>query len=87
MLFLCITKNLVDSMIIFQRFNFKDSIILRIFTGKKHPKIKLQRLRKIRILTFGSLVRQSNSFQQVLKLEQSFQQQKKYLSAKIHSMC
>ena len=29
---------------------------LRILTGKKHPKIKLLRLRKIRIWTFGSLV-------------------------------
>ena len=35
---------------------------LRILTGKKHPKIKLQRLRKIRILTFRSLVHQMNSF-------------------------
>ena len=46
---------------------------LRILTGKKHPKIKLQRLRKIQILTFGSLVHQINSFQEVLKLEQIFQ--------------
>ena len=36
--------------------------VLRILTGKKHPKIELQRLRKIRILTFGSLVHQVNSF-------------------------
>ena len=36
--------------------------LLRILTGKKHPKIKLQRLRKIRIWTFGSLVHQINSF-------------------------
>ena len=43
---------------------------LRILTGKKHPKIKLQRLRKIRILTFGSLVHQINSCQEVLGLEQ-----------------
>ena len=35
---------------------------LRILTGKKHPKIKLQRLQKIRILTFGSLVHQINTF-------------------------
>ena len=35
---------------------------LRILTGKKHPKIKLQHLRKIRIWTFGSLVHQINSF-------------------------
>ena len=33
----------------------------------------LQRLRKIRILTFGSLVYQINSFQDALKLEQIFQ--------------
>ena len=37
-------------------------IFLRILTGKKHPKIKLQHLRKIRIWTFGSLVHQINSF-------------------------
>ena len=30
-------------------------IALRILTGKKHPKVKLQCLRKIRMLTFGSL--------------------------------
>ena len=35
---------------------------LRILTGKKHPKIKFQCLRKIRIWTFGSLVHQTNSF-------------------------
>ena len=31
------------------------NIYLRILTGKKHPKITLQHLRKIRIWTFGSL--------------------------------
>ena len=36
--------------------------LLRILTGKKHPKIKLQRLRKIRLWTFGSLVHQINTF-------------------------
>ena len=36
--------------------------ILRIVTRKKHPKIKLQHLRKIRIWTFGSLVHQINFF-------------------------
>ena len=36
--------------------------ILRILTGKKHPKIKLQRLRETRIWTLGSLVHQVNSF-------------------------
>ena len=35
---------------------------LRILTGKKHPKLKLQRLRKIWIWTFGSLAHQINSF-------------------------
>ena len=45
---------------------------LRIPTGKKHPKIKLKCLRKIRILTFGSLVHEINSFQEVLKLEHIF---------------
>ena len=35
---------------------------LRILTGKKHPKIKLQHFRKIRIWTFRSLVRQTNTF-------------------------
>ena len=34
---------------------------LRILTGKKHPKIRLSRLRKIWIWTFGSLVHQINS--------------------------
>ena len=34
-------------------------VILRIFTGKKRPKI---RLRKIQIWTFGSLVHQVTSF-------------------------
>ena len=34
-------------------------VILRIFTGKKRPKI---RLRKIQIWTFGSLVHQITSF-------------------------
>ena len=50
-----------------------DHVALRILTGKKHPKIKLQRLRKIRIWTFGSLLHQINSFQEVLELEQIFQ--------------
>ena len=35
---------------------------LRILTGKKRPKIKLQHLRKIRIWTFLSLVHGINSF-------------------------
>ena len=58
---------------------------LRILTGKKYPKIKLQRFQKIRILTFGSLVHQINSFWGVLKLEQIFQKNKVVL-AKLHSL-
>ena len=49
---------------------------LRILTRKKHPKIKLQRLRKIRIWSFGSLVHQINFFKEVLKLKQIFQKHK-----------
>ena len=51
-------------------------LALRILTGKKHPKIKFQRLQKIRIWTFGSLVHQINSFQEILKLKQIFQKNK-----------
>ena len=47
-------------------------MFLRILTGKKHPKIKLQHLRKIPIWAFGSLVHQIK----VLKLEQIFQKNK-----------
>ena len=52
---------------------FETKKYLRILKGKEHPKIKLQPLRKIRILTFRSLVHQINSFQEVLVLEQIFQ--------------
>ena len=64
---------------VFSPINFStDSIFisLRILTRKKHPKIKLQRLRKIRIWTFGLLVHQNCSFQEVLKLEQIFRKNK-----------
>ena len=40
---------------------FSDDL-LRILTGKKHPKTKLQRLQKKQISTFGSLVHQINTF-------------------------
>ena len=49
---------------------------LRILTEKKHPKIKLQCLQKIQIWTFGSLVHQVKSFQEVLKPKQIFQKNK-----------
>ena len=52
---------------------FKEITELNILTGKKYPKINLQRLRKIRIQTFGSLVHQINSFQEIPKLKQTFQ--------------
>ena len=57
-------------------FNLRHSEFLRILTWKKHPKIKLQRLREIRLWTFGLLVHQINPFQEVLKLEQIFQKMK-----------
>ena len=40
-------------------FHFELRILL---TGKKYPKVKLQRLRKIQLWTFGSLTHQINSF-------------------------
>ena len=49
------------------------SRIRMILTGKKHPKLKLQSLKKIRIWTFWLLVQQINSFKEVLKLKQIFQ--------------
>ena len=50
--------------------------LLRILTWKKHPKIKLQRLRRIQIWTFRWLLHQIYSFKKVLKLERIFQKQK-----------
>ena len=55
---------------------WKSYLHLRILTEKKHPKVKLQRLRKIGIWTFGSLVHQINSFYNILKLEQIFEKYK-----------
>ena len=51
-------------------------LYLRILTGKKYRQIKLQRLQKVRIWAFGSLVHQINSLQEVLKLKQNFQKNK-----------
>ena len=50
---------------------------LGILTGKKQPKIKLQRLQKIRLWTIRLLAHQINSFQEVLKLEKIFQKSKR----------
>ena len=49
---------------------------LRILTGKKHCQIKLQRLQKVGIWAFGSLVHQINSLKEVLKLKQNLQKNK-----------
>ena len=49
-------KRFLDSCIMFLR------LISKILTRKKHPKVKLQRLRKTEIREFGSLVHQINSF-------------------------
>ena len=51
-------------------------ITLWILTGKKYRQIKLQRLQKVRIWAFGSLVHQINSLQEILKLKQNFQKNK-----------
>ena len=48
-------------------------LYLRILTGKKYRQVKLQRLQKVRIWTFGSLVHQINYLEEVLKLKQNFQ--------------
>ena len=45
---------------------------LRILKGKKHRQIKLQRLQKVQIWAFGSLVHQMNFLEEVFKLKQSF---------------
>ena len=55
----CPLRNLVEIDIPLNQFSLD---LLRILTGKKHPKIKLQRLLKIRIWTFESLVYQTNTF-------------------------
>ena len=46
--------------------NFKDT------NREKHRQIELQRLHKVRIWTFGSLVHQINSLWEFLKLKQNF---------------
>ena len=46
--------------------------LIRILTGKNNPQIKFQRLQKVRIWTFGSLVHQNNSIRGI-KLKQKFQ--------------
>ena len=42
---------------------------LSILTEKKNRQIKLQRLLKVRMWTFGSLAHQINSIEEVLKLK------------------
>ena len=59
-----LVKNLSDNdfKYLTEEFGSKNLELLRVITGKKHPKIKLQPLRKIRILAFESLVHQINFF-------------------------
>ena len=59
-----LVKNLSDNdfKYLTEEFGSKNLELLRVITGKKHPKIKLQSLRKIRILAFESLVHQINFF-------------------------
>ena len=47
--------------LIFKLLKTRSFVFLRILTGKKHRQIKLQRLQKVHILAFGSLVHQINS--------------------------
>ena len=54
--------NVMSSIMYADEFRNYVTHALRILTGKKHPKIKLQRLRKIRIWTSGLLVHQINFF-------------------------
>ena len=49
---------------------------LKILTGKKHLQIKLQRLQKVWIWAFGSLLHQIKSLYKALKLKQSFRKNK-----------
>ena len=49
---------------------------LRILIRKKHRQRRLQRLQKVRIWAFGSLVHQINSLEEVIKLKQNLQKNK-----------
>ena len=51
----------------------KGNSILRILIGKKHSRIKLQRLGKVCVWAFRQLVYQINSSKKVFKLKQNFQ--------------
>ena len=68
--FLYTSVFIISSSCFFKMFS---SIFLRIITGKNHPQIKLQRLQKVWIWTFGSLVHWINSLWEVLKLKQKLQ--------------
>ena len=52
------------------------SNILRILTGKNHRQVKLRRLQKVQIWAFELLLKQINSFLEVIKLKQNFQKNK-----------
>ena len=50
--------------------------MVKVLIGKKHCQIKLQRIQKLWIWSFGSLVHQINSFYEVLKRKQNFRKNK-----------
>ena len=58
---------------------------LSILTRKRHPQIKPERLREVRIWTFGQLVHQITLYE-VLKLKQKFRKKLKQLLAKDRSL-
>ena len=66
-------------------FQKKEFSLLRKLTGKKHRQTKRQRLQKVRIWAFGSLLYQINSLYEVLKLKQNLQETKQLL-AKLRSL-
>ena len=47
-----------------------------MLTGKKHRQRKIQRLQKLRIWAFGSLIHQINSLEEILELKQNLQKHK-----------
>ena len=57
-------------------FQLHSNLFWEYSQGKKHPKVKLQRFRKVWIWTFGWLVHQINSIYEVPKLKQNFRKRK-----------
>ena len=71
-----ISKKVVQNDHVTNSIWLKLTVVLKILIGKKHPQIEFQRLRKVWIRTYGSLVYQINSLEEVLKLKQNFQKNK-----------